>query len=63
MSVRHLNDAIFDFAAEIAWEIYEKRDSIYSDASEGLLDDDHELIDINATDIIQEMIKEKMNDR
>jgi len=59
-NMKYLNDAIFEFVKEIAQEVYDSHDEIYSQASEGLLDDDHEEVDMNATDIITEMINERM---
>jgi len=60
MSIKHLNDAIFDLVMEIAWDVYERSGSIHSEACEGLLDDDHEQVEMNARDIITEMINERM---
>ena len=60
MSIKHLNDAIEDYVIGIAVDVYAKRDEIYQQASEGLLDDDHEQVDMNAMDIIIDMVKEEM---
>jgi len=60
MSMLYINDAIFEFVKEIAQEVYDKHDEIYREASEGLLDDDHEQVDMNVNDFIMEMINERM---
>ena len=62
-NLKFIYDAVEDLIMEIAWDVYERSDSIHSEACEGLLDDDVDEVEMNARDIIQEMIKEKMNDR
>jgi len=60
MTIQHLRDQLQDLIHTIALEVYEARDDIYSCASEGLLDDDHEQVDMNASDIIMQIVKEKL---
>jgi hypothetical protein len=60
MTIQHLRDQLQDLIHTIALEVYEARDDIYSSASEGLLDDDHEQVDMNASDIIMQIVKEKL---
>jgi hypothetical protein len=62
MTIQHLKDQLQDLIHTIALEVYEARDDIYSSASEGLLDDDHEQVDMNASDIIMQIVKEKLKD-
>ena len=60
MTIKHIKDSIFDFTMEIAWDVFERSDSILSEASEGLLDDGHEEVNDNARDIIMDMINERL---
>jgi hypothetical protein len=60
MTIQHLKDQLQDLIHTIALEVYEAREDIYSSASEGLLDDDHEQVDMNASDIILDIVKERL---
>jgi hypothetical protein len=60
MTIQHLRDQLQDLIHTIALEVYEAREDIYSSASEGLLDDDHEQVDMNASDIILDIVKERL---
>jgi len=62
MTIQHLKDQLQDLIHTIALEVYEARDDIYSSASEGLLDDDHEQVDMNASDIIMDIVKQRLKD-
>jgi hypothetical protein len=62
MTIQHLRDQLQDLIHTIALEVYEAREDIYSSASEGLLDDDHEQVDMNASDIILDIVKERLKD-
>lgn len=55
---KYITSLIGDLMLQVALDVYEKRDDIYRQASEGLLDDDHEEVDMNVSDIIEEMIEE-----
>jgi hypothetical protein len=60
MTIQHLKDQLQDLIHTIALEVYEAREDIYSSASEGLLDNDHEQVDMNASDIILDIVKERL---
>jgi len=66
MSIKHLNDAIFNFTKEIAQEVYDKHDRIYEKAEIAVTErgdyaDDSDAIDMEVSDIIDEMIYKKLH--
>ena len=61
-----INDAMFDVMYELAMDVFDRSDSIYAEAeaevvqSGGHADDDVDQIEMNISDIITEMINERL---
>jgi hypothetical protein len=62
MNIKYIKDAIYDTMFNLAQDVYENKEEIYEQASEGLLDDDHELVEMNVLDILAEMVEERLED-
>ena len=65
MAIQHLHDAIFDFTKEIAQKIYDNHDDIYEKAESAVTErggsaDDPDAIDMEISDIIDEIIYNKL---
>jgi len=66
MAIQHLHDAIFDFTKEIAQKVYDNHDDIYEKAESAITErggyaDDPDAIDMEISDIIDEMIYKKLH--
>lgn len=65
--MKTIKDAIFDFAHDLAIEVYQEHDNIYKQAAERTTSDgyhegdDVDVMEDNITDVISEMIEEKLS--